>query len=179
LIVQAFERDFSVNGPSLLRVLHTTLAGWQRYKNHPDQRIRRRFSWEVEEMATTYSAVVAAAKRYYRTNPALYAKMSRLLEEMNREFGWTSRLFAALGGPYVLWKLRQEERRLAQGWTYEPPTFYDIKDAVKLGDCPSASRCCYVTPQVVPPQGAEDRLAQVREPRTSRMARSRGVQKVQ
>jgi radical SAM superfamily enzyme YgiQ (UPF0313 family) len=179
LIVQAFQRDFSVNGPSMLRVLHTTLAGWQRYKNHPDQRIRRRFSWEVEEMATTYSAVVAAAKRYYRTNPALYAKMSRLLEEMNREFGWTSRLFAALGGPYVLWKIRQEERQLAQGWTYEPPTFYDVNNAVKLGDCPSASRCCYVTPQVVSPQGAEDRLAQVREPGTDQTARSRCVQKVQ
>ena len=31
----------------------------------------------------------------------LYAKMSGLLEEMNREFGWTSRLFATVGGPYV------------------------------------------------------------------------------
>ena len=130
-------------------------------------------------MATTYSAVVGAVKRYYRKNPALYAKMSGLLEEMNREFGWTSRLFAAIGGPYVLWKIRQEERRLAQGWTYEPPTFYDVNDAVKPGDCPSASRCYYVTPQVVSPQGAENSLAQVQEPRTGQTARSRGVQKVQ
>ena len=133
LIVRAFQHDFSVNGPSMLRVLHTTLAGWQRYKNHPDQRIRRRFAWEVEGMATIYSAVVGAAKRYYRKNPALCAKMARLLEEMNHEFGWTSRLFAAIGGPYVLWKIRQEERRLAQGWTCEPPTFYDVNDAVKPG----------------------------------------------
>ena len=179
LIVQAFQRDFAVNGPSMVRILRTTLAGWQRYKNHPDQRIRRRFAWEVEGMATTYSAVVGAVKRYYRKNPALYAKMSGLLEEMNREFGWTSRLFAAIGGPYVLWKIRQEERRLARGWTYEPPTFYDVNDAVKPGDCPSASRCRYVTPQVVSPQGAGNSLAQVQEPRTGRTARSRGVQKVQ
>ena len=174
LILQAFQRDFSVNGPSMLRVLHTTLAGWRRYKNHPDQRIRRRFAWEVEGMATTYSAVVGAMRRYYRKNPALHAKMSRLLGEMNREFGWTSRLFAAIGGPYVLWKIRQEERRLARGWTYEPPTFYDVNEAVNPGDCPSASRCCYVTPQ-----GIEDSLAEVRKPQTGRTARSRTVQQVQ
>lgn len=179
LIIRAFQRDFSVNGPSMLRVLHTTLAGWKRYKNHPDQRIRRRFAWEVEGMATTYSAVVGAAKRYYRKNPALHAKMSRLLEEMNHEFGWKSRLFAAIGGRYVLWRIRQEERRLAQGWTYEPPTFYEVNDAVKPEDCPSASRCCYVTPQIASPEGTEDSLAQVRAPRTGHTARSRRVQKVQ
>ena len=66
LIVRAFQRDFSVNGPSMVRILRTTLAGWKRYKNHPDPRIRRRFAWEVEGMATTYSAVVGAVKRYYR-----------------------------------------------------------------------------------------------------------------
>jgi len=179
LIVQAFQRDFAVNGPSMLRVLRTTMAGWQRYKNNPDPRIRRRFVWEVESMPTTYSAVAAAATRHYCKNPMLYAKMSGLLDEMKREFGWTSRLFATVGGPYVLWKIRQEERRLARGCTYEPPTFYDVNDAVKPGDCHSASRCYYVTLQVVSPQGAGNSLAQVEEPRTSRTARSRGVQKVQ
>jgi len=114
----------------MVRILRTTLAGWQRYKNHPDQRIRRRFTWEVEEMATTYSAVVGAVRRYYRKNPALYAKMSGLLEEMNRAFGWTSRLFTAIGGPYVLWKIRQEERRLARGWTYEPPIRTKLSNGV-------------------------------------------------
>jgi hypothetical protein len=179
LIVRAFERDFSVNGPSMLRVLRTILAGWKRYKDHPDPRIRRRFAWEVEAMPTTYSAVAAAATWYYRNDSMLFAKLSGLLEEMNRAFGWTSRLFAAIGGPYVLWKIRQEERRLARGWTYEPPTFYDVNDAVKPGDCPSASRCYYVTPQVVSPQGAGNSLVQVQEPGTGRTARSRGVQKVQ
>ncbi len=149
LIVRAFERDFSVNGPSMLRVLRTTLAGWKRYRNHPDPRIRRRFTWEVRGMASTYSAVVAGVKRYYQKEPARHAELSRLLAEMNREFGWSSRLSAALGGWYVSWKIRQEERRLAEGWTYEPPMFYDVNDAVKAEDSPGASRCQYVTPQVV------------------------------
>ena len=177
LIVQAFERDFTVNGPSMLRVLRTTLAGWQRYKSHADPRIRRRFAWEVEGMATTYSAVVGAAKRYFRGNPLLSANMSRLLEAMNREFGWTSRLFAAVGGPCVLWKIRQEERRLARGWTYEPPTFYDVNDAVQPGECPSAARCRSVTPRVVSPQQTGDGLNEIQEPDIGRLARIRAVQK--
>ncbi len=117
-------------------------------------------------MATTWSAVVAAVRRYYRRNPARYAKMSRLLEDMNREFGWSSRLSAALGGPYVLWKIRQEERRLAAGWTYEPPTFYEVNDAVPPEDRPAAVRCRYVTPQVVSPEGGLEAIPQLRDSRS-------------
>ncbi len=151
LLVQAFKRDFQVNGPSMLRILRTTLAGWKRYKNHPDPRIRRRFAWEIEGMATTFSAVAAAAERYFRGDPALHASMAELLREINAEFGWVSRLFAAIGGWYVLWKIRQEERRLARGWTYEPPTFYEINDAVRPVDAPGATLCRYVTPEPVIP----------------------------
>ncbi|UCG32122.1 MAG: cobalamin-dependent protein [Phycisphaerales bacterium] len=149
MLLQAFRRDFEVNGPSMLRVLRTTLAGWRRYKNHPDRRIRRRFELEVEGMATTFSAAVAGTRSYYRSNPGMHARMTRLLKDMNREFGWRSRLSALLGGPYVLWKIRQEERRLADGWTYEPPTFYEVNDSVNPRECPSAARCLYVTPRVV------------------------------
>ena len=96
--------------------------------------------------------------------------MSRLLEEMNHEFGWTSRLFAAVGGPYVLWKIRKEERRLAAGWTYEPPTFYEVNDAVPAGDRPAASRCRFVTPQVVSAEGVWDAMAEVSESHSGQQA---------
>jgi len=158
-------------------VLRTTLAGWQRYKTHTDPRIRRRFAWEVEGMATTYSAVVGAAKRYFRGNATLYAQVSRLLEAMNREFGWKSRFSAAIGGPFVLWKIRQEERRLAQGWTYEPPTFYDVNDAVQPGECPSAARCRSLAPRVASPRQNGDGLEEIQEPEIGRSVRSRAVQK--
>jgi hypothetical protein len=147
LLLQAFRRDFEVNGPSMLRVLWTTLKGWKRYQEHPDRRIRRRFELEAAGMATNLSAVVGGTRSYYRKNPALQARMTLLLKDMGREFGWRSRLSAMLGGPYVSWKIRQEERRLAAGWTYEPPTFYEINEAVELGEHPMASRCAYVTPR--------------------------------
>jgi hypothetical protein len=129
-------------------------------------------------MATTYSAVAAAAKQYYRKDPKLYAKMSGLLDEMKREFGWNSRLFAAVGGPYVLWNIRQEEKRLASGWTYEPPTFYDVNDTAGLRDHPSASQCRYVTPQTVFPQAEAEVLQHLQDPQPECAAPSRLFQEV-
>jgi hypothetical protein len=156
LLLQAFQRDFEVNGPSLLRILRTTLAGWKRYKHHPDPRIRRRLSGQIQEMASAYSAIAAAAKSYYRNNPAIHAKMAGLLEDLTREFGLKSRLFAALGGPYVLRKILREEKRLAQEWSYEPPVFYEANDAVDLGDFPNAKRCSYVVPRIVSNRAADE-----------------------
>jgi hypothetical protein len=156
LIIQAFQRDFEVNGPSLLRVLRTTMAGWKRYKNHPDPRIRRRLSGQIQEMASAFPAIASAAKRYYKENPAIHAKMAGLLEDLHHEFGMKSRLFAALGGPYVLGKIRREEKRLSQGWSYEPPTFYEVNNAVELSEFPNASRCSYVIPRIMSSQVANE-----------------------
>ena len=124
-MVRAFTRDFQVNGPSVLRIMRTSLAGWQRYKNHPNARVRRRFTEEVEKSVVQFSAAVWATKRYFRHDACLQAKMSDLLRKLYAEFGLKSRLAPAAGGPYVLWNLRREQRRLDAGWTYEPPTFHE------------------------------------------------------
>ncbi len=145
MMLRAFTRDFQRNGPSTMRIVRTTLAGWKRYKNHPDARIRRRYAFEARELATTFSAAVAGAVRYYRNNPQMRAKLSAILADLHREFGWKSRLFSAVGGWYVLWKIRREEKRLASGWTYEPPTYYEKNDA--CDELAAASRCRCVTPR--------------------------------
>ena len=143
-MLRAFDRDFERNGPSTLRIVRTTLAGWKRYKNHTDARVRRRFAWEARELGTTFAAAVAGAKFYYRHNPAMRAKMDALLKELHAEFGWKSRLMSLVGGAYVYAKLRSEEKRLNSGWTYEPPTFYEKNDACHDE---SAADCHFVTPQ--------------------------------
>jgi radical SAM superfamily enzyme YgiQ (UPF0313 family) len=151
LMLRAFQRDFDVNGPSIARIIRTILAGWKRYKDCPDQRVRRRVTWESRSLATTYAAVVGACKRYYRKNPAMYAKMDALLNELVAEFGWKSRFFGGVGGRIVHWTVRREEKRLARGWTYEPPTFYE-KNAAALAAQPAGGRqaetCHYVTARV-------------------------------
>jgi radical SAM superfamily enzyme YgiQ (UPF0313 family) len=138
-MLRAFNRDFEVNGPSTARIVRTTLAGWRKHKNHPDPRVRRRFAWEVRELATTFSMVIGAAKLYYRGNPAMYAKMSALLKELHTEFGWKSRIASAVGSRWLYWQVRKEEKRLAAGFSYEPQTFYERNAAVT--DRPQAQLC--------------------------------------
>ena len=143
-MLRAFNRDFEVNGPSVIRIAQTTLSGWLRHKNHPDPRVRARFAFEARELATTYSALVGAALRYYRNTPAMFAKMKSLLKNLHREFGIMSRLASLVGRFYVYRKIRQEEKRLAEGWTYEPPTFYERN--AYCNDNPNATLGQYATP---------------------------------
>jgi hypothetical protein len=146
-IVRAFERDFEVNGPSITRLLRTVLNGWQRYKDHPDLRVRRRFKREARGLSRAGTAVVSATKEYYRDHPALHAKMSELLEDLYEEFGDRSRFIAQQAGPQLLEQIRAEEKRMAEGWTYEPPTFYDTNAACRekfAGEYPDAQPCRYV-----------------------------------
>ncbi|MDP6153644.1 MAG: cobalamin-dependent protein [Phycisphaeraceae bacterium] len=126
-IERAFVRDFEVNGPSVVRVIRTTLAGWQRYKNHPNARIRRRFAWEARSLSTTFAAAAGAAKLYYRKQPAMHARMATVLRDLHRQFGFTSRVMSLLGGWWLERRIRREEKRLAAGGTCEPPTFYETK----------------------------------------------------
>ena len=98
-----------MNGPSIVRIARTTLAGWQRYKNHPDRRVRDRITWEAHELATTYTAAVAAAARYLHKQTQLVKRLRALLAQFKREFGWKARLAALFGGPYVDYCLRREQ----------------------------------------------------------------------
>lgn len=151
-LLRAFDRDFEVNGPSTTRLVKTRLLGLKRYRNHPDERIRRRFEVETRGMATTYSALVGGARLYYRENASLRAEMTDMLKDLGREFGWTSRFFGRIGAYWVLRKIRLEEKRLASGWTYEPPTFYETN--ASCADKPEAALCQYITPTLTSPSSA-------------------------
>ena len=124
-LVRAFNRDFKINGPSVVRVVRTTLQGWQRYKHHPDLRIRRRFAWEARDLPVSLAGALWAARRWFRSNPILKPKITRVLKELYKEFGLKSRVSAPLVGRYLQFMLRREDRRLRRGWIYEPPTFYE------------------------------------------------------
>ena len=47
---------------------------------------------------------------------------------MGREFGLLSRVVSRAIGPVLLWTVRREERRLAQGVTYEPRTIIERRN---------------------------------------------------
>ena len=133
-ILKAFRRDFEVNGPSVLRIARTVLAGWRRYKHHPHPCIRSRFAWEARDLTVTFPATLWAARRWFHErNPALMRKLSGLLDDIKREVGLKARLVAPLAGRFVWLKLRQEDKRLKAGWTYEPPTFYEANAPMLRG----------------------------------------------
>jgi radical SAM superfamily enzyme YgiQ (UPF0313 family) len=125
----AFWRDFERNGPSIYRICRTTLEGWMRYKDYHDVRVRRRFEWEVRSVKNAYSAVLwAMEKRLKRTNQAVSEQIHLLRRQVQREFGGWSRVCAAVVGPVLLWTARREEKRLAAGKTYEPPTIIERRN---------------------------------------------------
>ncbi len=130
-LLNAFRRDFEVNGPSLARLTRTFLKGWQRYKNCPDKRVRSRFAREVLPLRTTYSGAVWAMRKWYRGNTTMYNKMDDLLHELYRTFGWLTKVVAPITGRYIYSKLEKEEKRLAKGWTYEPDSQYEKNEAAR------------------------------------------------
>jgi radical SAM superfamily enzyme YgiQ (UPF0313 family) len=122
----AFLRDFERNGPSLYRMCQTLLQGWKRYKDSPDERVRKRFEWEVRQLKGSYSAALWAMERRLKdTNLSVSRKVRRLRLQVEQEFGWASRWAARFLGPVLLWTSRREARRLAAGRTYEPPSFVE------------------------------------------------------
>lgn len=124
-LLQAFTRDFEVNGPSLFRMIRVTLKGLQRYKNHPKRRIRDRFAREARSLRDTYAAAMWAMRHWYRKDKRMYAKIDAVLKGMYKEFGWRPRVVAPLAGPFVYFAAKREAKRLAKGWTYEPATSYE------------------------------------------------------
>ena len=122
----AFRRDYEQNGPSLYRMCQTTLQGWRRYKDHPDLRVRERFAREAAKLRTAYNAALWAMETEFReVNRSVSEEIRGLRLEVEKEFGTAARVASRLGGPLLLWTSRREERRLAAGRTYEPPTFLE------------------------------------------------------
>lgn len=125
----AFQRDFERNGPSLYRICRTTLAGWQRYKNDADARVRARFEWEIRSLKLAYNGLLWAMERQLRlTNESVSRQVAALRREIGGEFGWWNRALANAIGPIALWSSRREEKALAAGKTYEPPTFIERRN---------------------------------------------------
>ena len=124
-LMEAFRRDFETNGPSIMRMARTALQGWLRYRNDPDPRVRARVRREAGRLAVEYAAAVWAARRYFRSRPEVGRRAEELLRELRREFGLRCRLASSIGGRWLHRMVRREERRLADGVTYEPPTFYE------------------------------------------------------
>jgi hypothetical protein len=102
------------------------LQGWRRYKNHPNFRVRQRFTREVMKLSSAYNAALWVMEREFKKlNCSVSGQIHKLRREVEKEFPVVARLTSASLGPVLLWSTRREEKRLASGRTYEPPTFIE------------------------------------------------------
>jgi radical SAM superfamily enzyme YgiQ (UPF0313 family) len=124
-LLDAFQRDFTINGPSLLRIIRVLLNGWQMHKDNPDKSVRERIAWEVYPLRSTYAGAVWAMSRWFRNDPRRKEMADRLLKDIYVAFGWKTRIITPLLGLFAWFSLIREEERLAAGLTYEPQSFLE------------------------------------------------------
>lgn len=121
----AFQQDFQLNGPSLFRLIRTTLKGWKRHRNNEEARIRTRYKTDVKPLRTMYAGAVWAMRKWYRNDTVLRSKLDELLRDIYVTLGLQPKLFAPIAGRYIYWAMKREEKRLTAGWTLEPKTFLE------------------------------------------------------
>ncbi len=129
ILIDAFQQDLNINGPSLYRLIKTILSGWQRYQHSHDQRIRKRYLVDVAPLRTMYAGAVWAMRKWYRREKHLYEKLDNLLKEIYSTLGLQPRIVAPVVGRYVFYAMKREEKKLAAGWTLEPDTFLENNQA--------------------------------------------------
>jgi hypothetical protein len=67
-------------------------------------------------------------RRLKRTNAAVSEQVRVLRRQIEHEFGGWARLWATVAGPALLWTASREEKQLAAGKTYEPPTIIERRN---------------------------------------------------
>jgi hypothetical protein len=75
-------------------------------------------------------------QRMKKTNPVISAAISSLRRDIGAEFGPLPRVTGGLLGPFLLWTVHREERRLANGVTYEPSPVVERRNWAPMGSRP-------------------------------------------
>jgi len=127
-LLGAFTRDLEVNGPSLARITRTRLAGWKRYRSHPDRRIAARVRHARRGLGSVYAGSVWAMTRFFEKKGRMMDGLRELLEDLYGTFGPVTRCITPLIGRFLLYTITREQKRLDAGWTYEPPVIYEKND---------------------------------------------------
>ena len=118
----------------------------------PRARIRARFAHEARKLRTTYNAALwAMEKRLRRSNPQISARMRALRLEIESAFGISTRLMRMAVGPVLFLTSKREDRRLAKGLTFEPPTFVERRNWVEAKQPAHAAHVTTLKPRMASP----------------------------
>lgn len=96
------------------------LTRLRRYKNHPEALVWARFVHEARSDGAIpeQRAIRPSRKRCTSAHNLQRCAVGRC--EIEVEFGMLTRLLRMILGPVLVWTSRREDRRLANGITYEP-----------------------------------------------------------
>ena len=64
-------------------------------------------------------------KRLQPNNSMIASRIRALRREIEAEFGLPTQLLRILLGPFLVWTSKRQDRRLANGVTYDPKTFIE------------------------------------------------------
>ena len=126
---RAFRRDYDVNGPSLYRLMSSMLVSWRRYRDDPDERVRRRVRGEAARLERGHGAALWAMEKYLRdSNRAVSDRIGEVRRQVEKEIGGLAPMINRLVGPVLLWSARRDARLAPTGRRLEPQTFVDRRN---------------------------------------------------
>jgi hypothetical protein len=86
------------------------------------------FTRQVKLVGVYNAALWVMEREFKEVNRSVSEQIHKLRYEIEKEFSVVARLTAASLGPILLWSTRREEKRLASGRTYEPPTLLERRN---------------------------------------------------
>jgi hypothetical protein len=108
---RAFERDFEVLGPSILRMIETHFNGY-RNTAHWDHELVQMRRASMRKKLPFYAMILQAMARDLRAmGNATHVKARTLLDAIVRECGWKTKLACLVAGPFVAHRLKAARRQ--------------------------------------------------------------------
>jgi radical SAM superfamily enzyme YgiQ (UPF0313 family) len=110
-IDHAFDRDYEVLGPSVLRMIQTHYDGYRNTADWDHELVQMRRAMTRKKFPFYAMLLEAMSRDLKRVGNATHEQARDLRDRLIKESGWKARLAATFGGPYVAHRLQAEQRR--------------------------------------------------------------------
>lgn len=110
-IDHAFDRDYEVLGPSILRMIQTHYDGYRNTADWDHELVQMRRAITRKKFPFYAMLLEAMYRDLKRVGNSTYEQARELRDHLIDEYGWKARLAAIFGGPYVAHRLKTEQRR--------------------------------------------------------------------
>jgi radical SAM superfamily enzyme YgiQ (UPF0313 family) len=125
LLLKAFERDFQVNGPSVLRFFETLLNGWEKYSSSKNERIQKLIMERTKPFIHIMPGLLKSMRNFTKKNDRSTHKFDDIQKRAYSHASITDKALAPFISLFVTFFMEMEKRRLSRGFAFEPPTFYE------------------------------------------------------